>query len=73
MLVHRPNSNNVVPLQQVLEFKPPIGGPRVPFSVSRRVRVMVHPALFWSYFNATNFTCTSEAVDRSSNITCTLP
>ena len=33
--------------------------------------MMVHPARFWSHFDAKHFTCTAVAIDLFSNTTCT--
>ena len=54
-------------------LKGPIGAPLVSVSFSRRVRVMVHPAIFWSPFDAKKVTCSAVAVDLFSKFTCTPP
>ena len=71
-----PNRQRYPPLEVFVEqfqqsFEGSLDVP--PFSIfsSRRVRVMVHIALFWSHFDARNFTCTAVADDLFSNAKCT--
>ena len=44
---------------------PPPGSP----ALATRARMIVHPALFWSIFDATNRICTESAIDLFSNAT----
>ena len=53
--------------------KAPIAPAPASPTLDKRVRVIVHPALFWSVFDATSRTCTASAEALSSKETRSSP